>query len=175
MRPHKWKASPGFTGAREKFGGWVAHLMSLWLWCPGDDEGLWMGNCHLAVMQIQGILNELFIEGRKASFNQGLSFQFPLKNKKQENLPLEHSETYDKRYLGKNRGPNSAGAAATTGLCPGGHGAKLVSHCQWPVVSPGLGPSGCSSLPVPRKTPDLSPVRATHPTVSILTLGLRGL
>ena len=115
-----------------------------------------MGNCHLAVMQIQGILNELFIEGRKASFNQGLSFQFPLKNKKQENLPLEHSETYDKRYLGKNGGPNSAGAAATTGLCLGGHGAKLVSHCQWPVVSPGLGPSGCSSLPVPRKTPDLT-------------------
>ena len=89
-----------------------------------------MGNCHLAVMQIQGILSELFIEGRKASLNQGLSFQFPLKHKKQENLPLEHSETDDKMYLEKNGSPNSAGAAATLGLCLGGYRAKLVSHYQ---------------------------------------------
>ena len=136
------------------------------------------GSAPWQLCKFKASLSELFIEGGKASFNQGLLFQFLLKHKKQENLPLDHSETYDKRYLGKNGGPNSAGAAATLGLCLGGRGAKLVSHCRWPVVALGRCPHGwalLATLTCPQQTPDLPPVEASHPTTSILALGLSGL
>lgn len=87
-----------------------------------------VGNCQLAAMQIQGILSELFIEGSEGFTQPGPVAPVSSKTQKARNLPLEHSETYDKMYLKKMEVLICKGAAATLGLCLGGYRAKLVSH-----------------------------------------------